>query len=263
MRRQREAFELQEELLERGLISQRQFARRKDDFDYWMKRLSFMRETVRQDSLARAAQLAQIETAQERLRRNMAAARRNLENLTLRAPVTGQVTSLDAEVGQLKSRGERFGQVDVLDGFKVRAAIDEFYITRIDPGQKGTFELAGEAYELEIRRVFPEVVDGRFQVDLEFTGAPPGDIRRGQTLQIRLALGDLSVVLRLERGGFYQTTGGNWVFVVKGDEAVRREVRIGRQNPEYFEVLDGLEAGERVVTSSYETYEEIEKLVLQ
>ena len=219
---------------------------------------------MRQDSLSRKTQLAHLEIAQDRLTFNLAAAKRSLSNLTLRAPVSGQLTSLNAEIGEQKSKGLRLGQVDVLDGFRVRAQIDEFYITRINAGQTGTFELAAKPFELTIRRVYPEVLEGRFVVDMMFPKVTPEDIRRGQTLQIRLALGDLEEALLLERGGFYQTTGGNWVFVIENEgEAVRRDVRIGRQNPEYFEVLDGLRPGERVITSSYENYEEIEKLVLK
>lgn len=265
LRRQRDAFELAKIQHERGLISDRGFESAKEDYDFYLKRRDFAAQTVRQDSLSRRAQLAQMATAQKRLQNNMEAARRSLDNLTLRAPVTGQLTSLNAEIGEQKTKGERFGQIDVLDGFKVRAGIDEFYITRINKGQTGTFQLAGKEYGLTIRHVYPEVIEGRFNVDLEFTGEEPADIRRGQTLQIRLALGDLSEALLLERGGFYQTTGGNWVFVVDedGEMASRRSIRTGRQSPEYFEILEGLSPGERVVTSSYENYEEIEKLVLK
>ena len=183
----------------------------------------------------------------------------------MRAPVTGQLTSLNAELGEQKAKGFPLGQIDVLDGFKVQAGIDEFYITRINAGQEATFPLGGQEYSLSIRHVYPEVTEGRFRVDLEFVGEAPNDIRRGQTLPLRIALGDLSQALLLERGGFYQTTGGNWVFVVDdgGDTASRRDIRIGRQSPVYFEILDGLSPGEKVVTSAYDNYEEIEKLVLK
>lgn len=262
--RRKQEFDQSTELHRIGHKSDRSYQIDKDDFSYYQRRLEFMQETVRQDSLARKTQLAHLEIAQSRLSFNLAAAKRSLSNLTLRAPVSGQLTSLNAEIGEQKSKGLRLGQVDVLDGFRVRAQIDEFYITRINAQQTGTFELAGKPFELIIRRVYPEVLEGRFEVDMMFPKVTPDDIRRGQTLQIRLALGDLEEALLLERGGFYQTTGGNWVFVIENEgEAVRRDVRIGRQNPEYFEVLDGLKLGERVITSSYENYEEIEKLVLK
>ena len=262
--RRKQEFDQKTELHRIGHLSDRSYQIDKDDFSFFERRLEFMQETVRQDSLSRKTQLAHLEIAQDRLTFNLAAAKRSLSNLTLRAPVSGQLTSLNAEIGEQKSKGLRLGQVDVLDGFRVRAQIDEFYITRINAGQTGTFELAAKPFELTIRRVYPEVLEGRFVVDMMFPKVTPEDIRRGQTLQIRLALGDLEEALLLERGGFYQTTGGNWVFVIENEgEAVRRDVRIGRQNPEYFEVLDGLRPGERVITSSYENYEEIEKLVLK
>lgn len=265
VRRERDAFELSKAQYERGLISRRGYEAAKDDYGFWLKRRDFATQSARQDSLSRESQLTGIETAEMRLKANLDAARRSLENLTLRAPVTGQLTSLNAEIGEQKIKGQRFGQVDVLDGFKVRAGIDEFYITRINRGQTATFQLAGVEYGLTIRHVYPEVLEGRFNVDLEFSGEEPDDIRRGQTLPIRLALGDLSEALLLERGGFYQTTGGNWVFIVDegGDMASRRPIRTGRQNPEFFEILEGLNPGEQVVTSSYENYEEIERLVLK
>ncbi len=254
-----------EELMKRNLIARKDYAESKENYEYQLKRQEFMVQTVRQDSLYRQGQIAHMEASVKKLELNLKAVKRNLENLILKAPVSGQLTSLNAEIGELKSKGQRLGQVDVLDGFKARADIDEFYIHRINPGQTGMFDLAGKTYHLVIKKVYPEILDGRFEVDLEFAGEMPEDIRRGQTLHIRLALGDLSEAVLLARGGFYQTTGGNWVFVVdpSGAFAVRRPLRIGRQNPEFFEVLEGLEPEERVVTSSYEHYEEIEKLILK
>ena len=265
VRKERDDFELTVVKFELGFVSRRKFEADKEDYDFWLKRRNFAAQSVKQDSLSRRVQLAAILTAEGRLKANLDAARRSLDNLTLRAPVTGQLTSLNAEIGEQKNKGQRFGQVDLLDGFKVQAGIDEFYITRINRGQTGTFTLGGKEYALTIRHVYPEVLDGRFNVDLEFSGEEPENIRRGQTLPIRLELGDLSEALLLERGGFYQTTGGNWVFVVDegGDTASRRPIRTGRQSPEFFEILEGLNPGEQVVTSSYENYEEIEKLVLK
>ena len=265
VRKERDAFELKKIQFERGFISQRAFDAAQEDYQFWLKRRDFAAQSAQQDSLSVRALMAASATTEDRLRANLDAAKLGLENLTLRAPVTGQLTSLIAEIGEQKTKGQRFGQVDVLDGFKVRAGIDEFYITRINRGQKGTFPLGGEDFALSIRHVYPEVSEGQFDVDLEFVGQHPENVRRGQTLQIRLELGDLSEALLLERGGFYQTTAGNWVFVVDdgGDTASRRPIRIGRQSPEFFEVLEGLKPGERVVTSAYENYEEIEKLVLK
>jgi len=256
-------FLKEKELYERKLSSEDNFLAAQDRYENSKKLKAFMLETVRRDSLYRINELAVLHKRAGSLQLQMDDVRRPLVNLTVRAPIDGQLSQLNAEIGQLMNRGMRIGQIDVLSGYKMRAGIDEFYITKITKGLKGTIEIDDEKYELSIRRVFPEVVDGQFEVDMDFVDAPPKSIRRGQTEQIRLELDDPEQALLLPRGGFYQTTGGNWVFVVDGDEAVRREVRIGRQNPEFFEVISGLAPGERVVTSSYENYEEIDKLILQ
>jgi HlyD family secretion protein len=195
---------------------------------------------------------------------NLEMVKQSIDNLTVRAPITGQLTSLNAEIGQSKSPGQRLGQIDVLDSFKVRVPVDEFYISRISMGLTGEFDLAGSRYELVIRKVYPEVRDGRFEVDMSFAGAVPPGIRRGQSLQIRLELGDQADAVLLSRGGFYQTTGGQWVYVLDpgGDFAIRRPIKLGRQNPQNFEVLEGLAEGEKVITSGYENYGDIDKLVL-
>ena len=256
-------YEKQKVLFERGLTSKDEFESARDRYQNDQKRRSFALETVRQDSLYRINQLAALDTRAQSLQRQLDHVRRPLENLTVRAPISGQLSQLNAEIGQLMNRGRRIGQVDVLDAYKMRVGIDEFYITRITKGLKGTIEIDDETYELTIRRVFPEVLEGQFEVDMDFMDTTPQSIRRGQTEQIRLELDAPEEALLLPRGGFYQTTGGNWVFVVEGDEAMRRDVRIGRQSPEYFEVLAGLSPGERVVTSSYDNFEEIDKLVLK
>nr|WP_242692139.1 HlyD family efflux transporter periplasmic adaptor subunit [Aridibaculum aurantiacum] len=191
--------------------------------------------------------------------------RRKVNDLVVRAPVDGQITSLDAEIGQSKNRGERLGQIDVMSGFKVRADIDEHYISRIYTGLMGEFSLAGKNYKLKIRKVYTQVNNGRFQVDMEFVDGIPDGIRRGQTLQIRLALSDETQAVLLAKGGFYQQTGGNWVFKVNesGSMAYKVDVQLGRQNPEYYEVLQGLQPGDKIVTSSYENYGNMQELVLR
>ena len=222
-------------------------------------------ENFRQDSLLRVNQLTQLESSIDRLEMNLEMVKRSVDNLTLRAPISGQLTSLNAEIGQSKSSGQRLGQIDVLDNFKVRAAIDEFYIARINIGQEGEFDLAGNTFRLIIKKVYPEVRDGRFEVDMEFTGKPPQGIRRGQTLQIRLELGDLSEATLLARGGFYQRTGGQWVYILdpSGENATKRSIKLGRQNPQVFEVIEGLQPGEQVITSSYDNFGDIDKLILK
>jgi HlyD family secretion protein len=252
-------------LAEKKLIAPEEFERTRNDYSYWQKKLALARDNYYQDSLLRVSQLKQIESSIGRLSANVEMLKQSIENLTVRAPIDGQLTALNAEIGESKSPGQRLGQVDALENFKVRADIDEFYISRINIGQTGEFDLNDTTYELIIKKVYPEVNNGRFQVDLYFVGQAPKGIRRGQTLQIRLELGDLSEALLLPRGGFYQKTGGQWVYVLdaSGDFAVKRAIKLGRQNPQMFEVLDGLAPGDRVITSSYDNFGDIDKLVLK
>ena len=258
------SFTQNQRLFERQLISQDQFNDSRDQYEYVKRRLELTLESQKQDSLFRTLQIEMLEASVERIQTNLTIVRQNFENLYLRAPVTGQLTSLNAEVGESKMRGERLGQVDILDGFKIRAGVDEHYITRVQVGLEGEFDLAGTTYRLGIIRVYPEVRDGRFEVDMEFLGEVPQDIRRGQTAHVRLELSDVTECVLLPRGGFYQSTGGRWAYVVdeSGDFAVKREIRLGQQNPRMFEVLDGLQPGDRVVTSSYDNFGDVDKLVL-
>ena len=252
-------------LASKHLISDQDFLQTKFEYDSWARKLILARDNFLEDSLMRVAQLLQLEGSINRLQANLEMTKHNLDNLVIRAPISGELTSLNAEIGESKSPGQRLGQIDVLNNFKVRAAIDEFYIARINVGQTGDFDLSGTTFGLKITKVYPEVKDGRFEVDLEFVGQPPQGIRRGQTLQVRLELGDLSEALLLARGGFYQKTGGQWVYVVdkSGDFAVKRNVKLGRQNPQSFEVLEGLEPGEKVITSTYDNFGDNDKLVLK
>ena len=192
--------------------------------------------------------------------------REKVGDLIVRAPVDGQLTSLDAEVGQNKNKGERLGQIDVLSGFKVRLTdVDEHYISRIFTGLTGTFTFADTAYKLKITKVYTQVVNNRFQVDMAFLGKAPKGIRRGQTLQILLALSDERQSVLVSRGGFYQQTGGNWIFKVSDDGklAYRVNIQLGNQNTDYYEVLDGLKPGDKVITSGYENYGNMQELALK
>lgn len=265
IKRLKRAYERNAELLERNLISQEEFAQSRDEFDYYKKRRSLSIESFKQDSIFRKVQIEQLEGSLGRMRQNLELVKQKLENLIIEAPIAGQLTSLNAEIGELKTAGERLGQVDVLDGFKVRANIDEHYLARIQIGLKGEFDFAGRTHRLVTQKIYPEIRDGRFEVDMEFVDADPPGIRRGQTVHIRLELGDPAEAVLLSRGGFYQETGGQWIFVLNEDEnsAVKRNIRLGRQNPQMFEVLDGLEPGEKVITSSYENFGNIDKLVLK
>jgi HlyD family secretion protein len=247
------------------LISQQEYDDQNDEFEYQQKRKTLAIESFKQDSIFRNIQIIQLEASLDRMQNNLKIAKQKLDNLTLKAPITGQLTSLNAEIGESKASGERLGQIDVLEGFKVRAAIDEHYLPRINLAQHGQFEFANNNYELQIIKIFPEITNGRFDVDLAFIGKEPKGIRRGQTLHIKLELGDLSEANLLARGGFYQKTGGQWVFVVdpSGTFATKRPIRLGRQNPQMFEILEGLESGEKVITSSYDNFGDNEKLVLE
>jgi len=186
-------------------------------------------------------------------------------DLIVRAPIDGQLTSLDAEQGESKNKGERLGQIDVLSGFKVRVDIDEHYISRIYTGLKGTFDFADTTYHLEIKKIYTQVANGRFQVDMEFVGQVPTGIRRGQTLQINLALSDTRTSILLPKGGFYQQTGGNWIFKLSSDgkKAYKVDIQLGMNSPDYYEVLSGLKPGDKVITSSYENYGDMQELVLK
>jgi HlyD family secretion protein len=188
-----------------------------------------------------------------------------LGNLTVRAPVAGQVTALNVELGELHTPGSQFGQIDMLDGFKVRAGVDEFYIARVHRDQPATTLPIGDTeYPMVVTRVYPQVSEGRFQVDLEFEGEPPPGIRRGQSIRFRLEMSEPAEALLLPMGGFFQATGGNWIYVLDGSgQAVRREIRVGRRNPQYLEVVEGLEPGDRVVTSGYDTFGDAERLILE
>ena len=249
-----------------AIIAKQKFEELRDEYEMSRRRKELMEVTHVQDSLLAVARTTQLEAALERMKKNIEIVRSRLENLTVRAPVVGQLTALDAEIGETKIKGTRLGQVDVLDGFKVRAKIDEHYISRIDRGQHGSFEYDSKPQGLVVHRVYPEVEDGSFEVDLLFESEAPAGIRRGQTLHIRLELGDLDEALQVSRGGFYQSTGGNWAFVLdkSGSMAVRRKIRLGRQNVQVYEVLEGLRPGDRVVTSSYENFgKEMDALVLR
>ena len=191
--------------------------------------------------------------------------RKKVSDLTVRAPIDGQLTSMDAEVGQNKNKGEHLGQIDVTTGFKVRVDIDEHYLSRIFTGLMGDFSFAEKNYKLKISKVFTQVTNGRFQVDMVFVGEVPKGIRKGQTLQIRLALSDETRAVLVPKGGFFQQTGGNWIFKLTedGKTAYRVDIQLGRQNPDYYEVLQGLKPGDKVITSGYDNYNDYQELVLK
>jgi HlyD family secretion protein len=258
-------YRLNKTLYEQKAIGLQEYKKSENDYNYYSQKQKLTEQILKQDSVTNAQQLEQARQSYEGSQSALGLFRKKVGDLIVRAPVDGQLTSLDAEEGQLKNKGERLGQIDVLSGFKVRVDIDEHYISRIYTGLVGEFTFAGKDYKLKIKKVYTQVTNGRFQVDMEFDGPVPQGIRRGQTLQIRLALSDETQALLLAKGGFYQQTGGNWVFKVSesGNTAYRVDIQLGRQNPDYYEVLSGLKPGDKIVTSSYENYTNMQELVLK
>ncbi|WP_103026372.1 efflux RND transporter periplasmic adaptor subunit [Salinibacter altiplanensis] len=256
----------QKQLHEQDLIADQQFEQTRDDLEYQRRRLALTRSAYRQDSLTYQTRLDQQRSQQQRLDDRYETIQEAVQSLTVQAPIDGQVTSLNAELGQIIGAGTRVGQVDKIDRYELRAQIDEFYIERVRHGQTATTDALGDTtHTLTIDRVYPEVESGQFEVDLAFEGDSPPAVRRGQTVRLKLELGQPKAATLLARGGFYQSTGGNWVYVLteNGDAAVRRSLRLGRQNPNHFEVLDGLKPGDRVITSSYDSFGDADRLSLE
>ncbi len=253
------------ELHKSRLISQQEYELAMDQYDYLVKKKAITLESQKNNMAIRQSQLDSIEESVRRLDSSLSAARKRLENLVVRAPVDGFLTALNAEIGESKAMGQALGQIDILEGFKVRAQIDEHYLPRTALDRTGSFTLAGRTYGLVVKKIYPQVLEGRFEVDLEFAGPEPSGITRGQTLHIDLNLSEMSEAVLLPRGGFYTSTGGNWVFVVEAGarSAVKRPVKLGRYNTDAFEVLEGLQPGDEVVTSSYESFGDVARLVFK
>ncbi len=262
---QQRTYERYKELRKDSLISEHEYELAKDQYEYLVKRKELTMDSQRNELKFRKIQIDALVSQLERMESNLQVAKEKLGNLTIRARVSGHLTSLNAELGQSKAPGQRLGQIDVLSGFRVRASIDEHYITRVEVGRTGRFPYADRSYKLEIKKIYPEVRDGRFDVDMEFTEKEPEGIRRGLTLHIRLELGDISEAILLPKGGFYQSTGGNWVYVLDDSESIatKKSIRLNRQNTEVYEVLSGLSPGEKVITSSYESFGKMERLILK
>ena len=245
-----------------GVAAKSQLEDARDELEYYTNRRAVTLESQATDARMQETQLEFLQTASVQLQDNLALARRSLDALNVRAPVAGKLSGLDVEVGQSIQRGGRLGQIDDPDGFKLRVEADEFYLNRVDIGQAAVVERGRQRFELTVAKIYPQVNNGQFELDLLFDAAEPADIRRGQTLQATLTLGDAAPALLIPNGAFYQDTGGNWLFVVNADgsEAVRRSVRLGRRNARYIEVLDGLEPGERVIVSPYSSFKEMDRL---
>jgi HlyD family secretion protein len=258
-------YKLDKGLYEQKVIGLQEYKQAENNYNYYLVKKKLTEKLLEQDSVSNNQQIDQTKKSYIGSQTALNVMRKKVGDLIVRAPIDGQLTSLDAEIGQSKNKGERLGQIDVLSGFKVRADIDEHYISRIITGLYGTFTFANKDYKLVVKKVYTQVTNGRFQVDMEFEGEVPKGIRRGQTLQIRLAFSDEVEAIQVAKGGFYQQTGGNWIFKVSdnGKTAYKVDIQLGRQNPDYYEVLSGLKPGDKVVTSSYENYGDMQELVLK
>ena len=261
--RLRRAYEQQKALYEDKLIAKEEYLKAEEDYKLAKQKYDLMAERSKQDSLYRGTQIDRMEESLENMQLNMSMIRRRKSNLIVKAPIDGELGLLDVVLGQSIAAGTKIGQINSVGLYKVEAQIDEHYIDRVVAGLEATFERQGETYSTVIRKVYPEVRDGKFKADFKFDGEQPDNIRSGQTYYLNLQLGQPEEAVIIPRGTFYQKTGGKWIYVVnkEGTKAVKREIRIGRQNPQYYEVLEGLEPGERVITSGYDTYGDSDVLI--
>ena len=257
------ALESQKRLFDEGLIGKEEYLRSEEDYQLFCKKLEVTVARAEQDSMYREVQIMQMEESLRNMKINMKRIRKRKENLDIKAPIDGELGLLEVALGQSIGSGSKIGQINALGSYKIEALIDEHYIDRVSAGLTATFERQNETYDAVIRKVYPEVRNGKFQADFRFSGEQPANIRTGQTYYLNLQLGQPETAVLIPRGTFYQKTGGKWIYVVTpdGGKAVRREIRIGRQNPQFYEVLEGLEAGEKVITSGYDNFGDNEVLV--
>jgi HlyD family secretion protein len=263
--RKKRRYEQYESLYTEKLTSKEEYLQAKEDYEFAVKGRDLVMERQRQDSIFRGIQVEQMEESLNNIRKNLVLVRQRVDNLDVKAPVDGQLGLLDVEIGQSVGTGARIGQISVLSDYKIEALIDEHYIDRVRNGLSASFERQDKTHNLIVRKVYPEVRDKQFKTDFIFEGERPDNIRTGQTYYINLQLGQPAEALLIPRGAFYQNTGGQWIFVVTpdGKKAVRRPIRIGRQNPLYYEVTGGMEAGEQVIVSSYDSFGDAEELILK
>ena len=265
VKRNRRAYEAQKQLYQEELIAREEYLRAEEDYDLAKSRLELVKNRAVQDRLYRNIQVKQMQESLSNMRVNMQMIRRRKEHLILTAPIDGELGLLDVVLGQSVSSGMKIGQINNLSSYKIEAQIDEPYIDRVMPGLESQFERQDESYQAVIRKVYPEVRDGKFKADFKFDGTLPENIRTGQTYSLNLQLGQPEEAVMIPRGTFYQKTGGRWIYVVTedGSKAYKREIRIGRQNPQYYEVLEGLEPGEEVITSGYDNLGDNDCLILK
>ena len=263
VKRNRRAYEQKKALYEEKLIAREEYLKAEEDYELSRQKYELVKERAIQDSLYRSVEIEQMQESLDNMRMNMGMIRNRKSNLTIKAPIDGELGLLDVVLGQSVASGMKIGQINSVGDYKVEAKIDEHYIDRVVPGLGASFERQGGDFAVSIRKVYPEVRDGKFQADFKFDGAQPDNIRTGQTYYLNLQLGQSEEGIIIPRGSFYQKTGGKWIFVLSSDgsKAVKREIRIGRQNPRYYEVLEGLEPGEKVITSSYDSCGDCDVLV--
>ena len=245
------------------VISEEDYEDVRDELEYMKDKRDLLEERIRQEDLLSEKQLEQANMFINRLSLSLDLLGKTVESLDVRAPISGHLSSIDAEIGQTIGPGQRIGQIDILDDFKVRAGIDEYYNSKVTVGTKGKFSLDGESYEVEVRKIYPEVVNNLFIVDMTFIGEPPEGIKRGQNLTIELSFSEAEESLMVNKGGFYQQTSGRWVYLISedGKSASRQDMRLGRQNPRHVEILEGLKEGDWVITSGYDTFKEADFLI--
>lgn len=264
VQRKLRAYRQQQELYNSALVAREEFLRAKEDYELAEKKRMLNVERQKQDSLFRLVQVEQMAENLDNMRRNMTLIRQRVDNLCVKSPIDGELGLLDVVLGQSVTQGQKIGQINDLSDYKIEAQVDESYIDRVRPGLEGSFERQGADFGVLLRKVYPEVRNGQFRADFNFSGARPENIRSGQTYYLHLQLGQPTEAVVIPRGSFYQTTGGSWIYVLspEGDRAFKRPIRIGRQNPQYYEVLEGLEPGEKVIVSGYENYGNNDILIL-
>ena len=263
VKRLKRKYEQSKALYEEKLIAREEYLMAEEDYQIAAGRLELVKERATQDSLYRSVEIKQMQESLDNMRLNMQMIRKRKDNLTIKSPIDGELGLLEVVLGQSIASGMKIGQINDLDSYKIEAQIDEHYIDRVSAGLEARFERQNETFEAVIRKVYPEVREGKFKADFRFNGEQPANIRTGQTYYLNLQLGQPESAVLIPRGTFYQKTGGKWIYVVspEGGKAVKREIRIGRQNPQFYEVLEGLEPGEKVITSGYDNFGDNEVLV--
>lgn len=251
-------FERNKKLFEKGHVSIEEFQNSKNTYEYMKNKLELTIENQKMDSVYRSTQIKQLELSLNRMESNLDFVKSKLENLYVKSPIRGQLTSLNGEIGESKNQGSRLGQVDVVDKFKLQAPIDEYYINQVQIGQQGKINIDDVEYYVEIKKIYPQVSGGSFNVDFEINNIP--DLRRGQSVTLNLELSDSKESLLISRSGFYNETAGKWIFKIDGDKAIKQEIKIGRQNPKYFELIDGLNEGDKVIISSYSSIKDFDEI---